>query len=47
MEIQDHEIVALVGSQLLRLRPARNHLYRKLLLLQPLLQERASLSGAS
>src|SRR6267378_7187514 len=39
IEIQDHEIVRLVGSQLLRLRSTGNHLYRELLLLQPLVQK--------
>src|SRR5260370_10252096 len=39
IEIQDHQIVALVGSQLFRLRPARNHLHSELLLLQALAQE--------
>jgi hypothetical protein len=39
IEIQDHEIVMLVGSQLLRLRSIGNHLYRELLLFQPLVQK--------
>src|SRR5712692_256423 len=39
IEIQDYEIVTLVGSKLLRLRPIRNHLYRELLLLEPLVQK--------
>src|SRR5712692_9611696 len=39
IEIQDYQVVALVGSKLLRLRPIRNHLYRELLLLEPLVQK--------
>jgi len=39
IEIQDHEIVCFVGSQLLRLRSTGNHLYRELLLFQPLVQK--------
>jgi len=39
IEVQEHEIVGLVGSQLFRLRPARNHVYGELLLLQPLVPE--------
>src|SRR6266446_660793 len=39
IEIQDHEIVRLVGSQLLRLHSIGNHLYCELLLLQPLVQK--------
>src|SRR6266404_9903785 len=39
IEVQEHEVVGLVGHQSLRLRPARNHLNSELLLLQPLMQK--------
>ena len=39
IEIQNHEIVCLVGSQLLRLRSIGDHLYCELLLFQPLMQK--------
>src|SRR5260370_10752834 len=39
IEIQNHEIVCRIGSQLLRLRAIRNNVYRELLLLQPLVQK--------
>src|SRR6266581_968812 len=39
IEIQNHEIVCRIGSQLLRLHPIRNNVYRELLLLQPQVQK--------
>src|SRR6266581_680936 len=39
IEIQNHEIVCRIGSQLLRLRPIRNNVHRELLLLEPLVQK--------